>query len=366
MLQNIFSIVCRNSFLSPSTLPITDRPVLILQVVAGTLVGLLISSCDRICHSPVIYNPYVPVRNIASAPTSGAGSPPLKRENRLYQADWLIRLYGFSIDDVITEKAPNLDLSMDPKQASAYRHPELFPVDINTAGKEMILRVPGIGIKSANRIVALDNKKAMRVWKGLKSHLGNKARQMLADAFLSGKQGVETMIYLWIRERIPDRNGGKNKARHGVKIRLDQLARKVRQEAHRLKGLIRFERTGDNQYFARVAPRYDVLPLIRGHFESRFADQRWIIYDSIRRYGLFFNGKNTGELSAETGEQTTDMDGCSDEAFCQRLWKRYYQAVNIPARDNPRLHCSLLPRRYWEFLTEKKERFFKEGIYEKA
>ena len=88
--------------------------------------------------------------------------PPRKRENRLYQADWLIRLYGFSIDEVITEKAPNLDLTMDPKQAFALRHPTLFPVDVNTADREMILRVPGIGIKSANRIVSLRRRGRIR------------------------------------------------------------------------------------------------------------------------------------------------------------------------------------------------------------
>lgn len=110
----------------------------------------------------VYYSAYVPVGNIVTDdPTAAA--PPLKRENRLYQADWLIRLYGFSIEEVITARQPNLDLTMDPKQAFALRHPQFFPVDVNTAEREMILRVPGIGIRSADRIVTLRRRGRIRL-----------------------------------------------------------------------------------------------------------------------------------------------------------------------------------------------------------
>lgn len=79
--------------------------------------------------------------------------PPLVRENRLYQADWLMRFYEFKVDEIVDEANENLDLDVDPKLAWALRHPEQFPVDINHADYEMILRVPGIGVKSATLIV---------------------------------------------------------------------------------------------------------------------------------------------------------------------------------------------------------------------
>ncbi len=79
--------------------------------------------------------------------------PPLVRENRLYQADWLMRFYHFRVDEIVDEQHANLDLEVDPKLAWALRHPEAFPVDINTAEYESILRVPGIGVKSAMLIV---------------------------------------------------------------------------------------------------------------------------------------------------------------------------------------------------------------------
>lgn len=79
--------------------------------------------------------------------------PPLVRENRLYQADWLLRFYQFKVEEIVNDTHPDLDLEIDPKLAWALRHPEQFPVDINKADYEMILRVPGIGVKSATLIV---------------------------------------------------------------------------------------------------------------------------------------------------------------------------------------------------------------------
>jgi putative DNA modification/repair radical SAM protein len=109
----------------------------------------------------VYYSAYIPV-SPAGHRLPDVGQPPLRRENRLYQADWLMRLYGFSMDEVISRTSPWLDLEIDPKLAFASRHPELFPVDINCADREMILRVPGIGLKTANRIVGLRSKGRLR------------------------------------------------------------------------------------------------------------------------------------------------------------------------------------------------------------
>ena len=79
--------------------------------------------------------------------------PPLVRENRLYQADWLLRFYHFNVDEIVDDAHSHLDLDIDPKLGWALRHPEYFPVDINRDDHERILRVPGIGTKSAWLIV---------------------------------------------------------------------------------------------------------------------------------------------------------------------------------------------------------------------
>lgn len=79
--------------------------------------------------------------------------PPLVRENRLYQADWLLRFYQFKVDEIVDDSYPDLDLEIDPKLAWALRHPEKFPVDINRADYELLLRIPGLGVKSAKMII---------------------------------------------------------------------------------------------------------------------------------------------------------------------------------------------------------------------
>lgn len=99
----------------------------------------------------VYYSGYIPLNNDSRLPTNI--KPPLLREHRLYQADWLMRFYGFGYNEIVDDKNPNLDEELDPKAAWALRHPELFPIDLNTADYEMILRVPGIGVKSAKKIV---------------------------------------------------------------------------------------------------------------------------------------------------------------------------------------------------------------------
>ena len=101
----------------------------------------------------VYYSGYIPVNNYDSRlPT--LKSPPLVRENRLYQADWLLRFYQFSVHEIVDDNNPNLDLSVDPKLGWALRNPHVFPIDVNKAPYELILRVPGIGIKSAKLILA--------------------------------------------------------------------------------------------------------------------------------------------------------------------------------------------------------------------
>lgn len=100
----------------------------------------------------VYYSGYISV-NTYDKRLPNLKQPPLVRENRLYQADWLMRFYQFHVDELVDNDHPTLELDIDPKLAWALRHPEWFPVDINTADYEMILRVPGIGVKSAKLIV---------------------------------------------------------------------------------------------------------------------------------------------------------------------------------------------------------------------
>ncbi|WP_394527002.1 putative DNA modification/repair radical SAM protein [Lacrimispora sp. JR3] len=101
----------------------------------------------------VFYSAFVPVNHDSSLP-SLPGGPPLLREHRLYQADWLMRFYGFQAGELLSEERPNFNVLLDPKCDWALRHLELFPVEINRADYYTLLRVPGMGVKSAQRIIA--------------------------------------------------------------------------------------------------------------------------------------------------------------------------------------------------------------------
>lgn len=101
----------------------------------------------------VYYSAFSPIADASSKLPLTA--PPLVREHRLYQADWLMRFYGFNVAELTTREEPNLPLNIDPKLAWALRNPGKFPVDLNKASREMLLRVPGLGVRNVDRIIRI-------------------------------------------------------------------------------------------------------------------------------------------------------------------------------------------------------------------
>jgi len=141
---------------APRFAPAGQSTQMIVGATADTdkdILNLSSSLYDRPSMKRVYYSGYISV-NEYDKRLPALKQPPLVRENRLYQADWLLRFYQFKVDEIVNDAFPDLDLEIDPKLSWALRHPESFPVDINRADYEMILRVPGIGVKSAKLIVA--------------------------------------------------------------------------------------------------------------------------------------------------------------------------------------------------------------------
>ena len=108
---------------------------------------------NRFSLKRVYFSAYIPMNRHPLLPAV-ASAPPLLREHRLYQADWLMRFYRFDAEEIVDSGRPDLDLDLDPKSAWAMRHLDLFPVEVNRADYEMLLRVPGIGVTSAKRVLA--------------------------------------------------------------------------------------------------------------------------------------------------------------------------------------------------------------------
>jgi len=115
----------------------------------------------------VYYSGYIPVANDSRLPAIGTDVP-MMRENRLYQTDWLLRFYGFNIQEILNESHLNLDMDIDPKLSWALRNLDQFPVDINKADKRMIARVPGIGMKSVGKILSARRYRKLN-WEHLKA-----------------------------------------------------------------------------------------------------------------------------------------------------------------------------------------------------
>jgi len=109
----------------------------------------------------VYYSAFSPIPH--ASPSLPPQAAPLVREHRLYQADWLLRFYGFGVEELATDGADNLSLEIDPKMAWALQNRGLFPVDVNRADREMLLRVPGLGVKSAGRVVLARRHRRLRM-----------------------------------------------------------------------------------------------------------------------------------------------------------------------------------------------------------
>ncbi len=116
----------------------------------------------------VYFSGFVPLGGDDRVPDPESYRAPLHREHRLYQADWLLRKYGFDLDEVAPPGSANLDADIDPKTAYALRYPSLFPVDVNRASVEWLQRVPGLGLRSARRIVAARRRGTVR-WGDLRA-----------------------------------------------------------------------------------------------------------------------------------------------------------------------------------------------------
>ncbi len=144
----------RRSTKAPRLAPAGPSPQLIVGATPESDRAILMLSeslYQRMHLKRVYYSAYVPVSADNRLPA--LPEPPLLREHRLYQADWLLRYYGFAANELLDEQTPHLDRQLDPKAAWALRHPECFPVEVNRADLEVLLRVPGVGVRSARRIV---------------------------------------------------------------------------------------------------------------------------------------------------------------------------------------------------------------------
>lgn len=148
----------------------TDKPIgMSTQLIVGAtpesdmeILRLSSALYEKALLKRVYYSAYIPINDDKKLP-SLMTKPPLLREHRLYQADWLLRFYGFSYDEILNEASPNLDEELDPKSFWALNNLHLFPVEINSSSYEELLRIPGIGVRGAKKILQARRFKKLKI-----------------------------------------------------------------------------------------------------------------------------------------------------------------------------------------------------------
>lgn len=177
------------------------------------------------------------------------------------------------------------------------------------------------------------------------------ACRTLYHAFLSDVAGVEMILFRYLE--LGWRVGGRLDSlltRDEVR-QVHRLARKVRYEAHRMMGFVRFKEVAGGFYYAQLEPDHRILPLVAPHFSRRFRDQHWIIHDLRRGEGIVYDAGRK-----EWAQTEIDLCGMPEftakEELCQELWRRYFDRIAIEERKNPKLQRSKLPFKYRKHLVE--------------
>lgn len=234
---------------------------------------------------------------------------------------------------------------------------KIYEEKIDDANIQKSSQVQNI-IFTDNTEIITDTKQANRVWSGLKKKLSARGRSTIYYSYLSEQPQIEYVILDFIKSVFSTLNNIETDYTNPSVLKLSKVAKSVGREKHRMEAFVRFRLTKDNYYFASISPDFDVLPLISNHFKSRYADQKWIIYDIKRKYGLQYDLEKINIINFEFSDDFDFTKTSSDfftegEQEFQKLWKDYFDSTNIKSRKNMQLHVKHVPKRYWKYLSEK-------------
>ncbi len=202
-----------------------------------------------------------------------------------------------------------------------------------------------------------NRKKADRVWNGLSQKLDKAGMRKVYCTYLSGLTENYNSLFHLICYLFNNPAGADKDYGNKYVLAIAQITRKVEREKHRMEAFIRFQHTADDIFYCGIDPDYNVLPLIVNHFKNRYSDQKWIIYDLKRHYGLFYDLYKVEEINIESSltnlkPPTSNILNEKEELYVN-LWKDYFKSTNIESRKNTKLHVQHVPKRYWKYLTEK-------------
>ncbi|SEM03781.1 probable DNA metabolism protein [bacterium A37T11] len=215
------------------------------------------------------------------------------------------------------------------------------------------------GLFQEGRTVQTDLAKMERVLRGLRKQLGDQKVLDFFRAFLSEDRKVWLSSFHIIHQIFQAGPAVLTNYGDADVLYFSQTLHKVSRERHRMKAFTRFQKSADGLFFAIIEPDFNVLPLVSGFFKNRYADQRWLIYDVKRRYGLLHEEGYVSEVQLTAPEKDALTDKAATITLDERdaqfelLWKQYFKSTNIESRRNMKLHLQHVPRRYWKYLPEK-------------
>lgn len=206
--------------------------------------------------------------------------------------------------------------------------------------------------------VSTDNSKADRVIQKLETGLGRSGVRQLLLVYLSERQDAGDLILAAVRQSVknPGADILQNFGDSDI-MEIAKICKSMSREIHRLHAFVRFEELEDGMFFAKVEPDFNVLPVGFRFFKDRYADQKWMIYDLKRQFGIMYDLKDTTFFYPDAGQldrlRNPDELYSERERKYQQLWQRYFTKTNITERKNMKLHIQHVPKRYWKYLTEK-------------
>lgn len=198
--------------------------------------------------------------------------------------------------------------------------------------------------------IATDNEKADKVLHSIRNKISADALEYAFHAYLSELDDIGVWIYRYLKLGWKVGSALDSHLWEDEVQVVQQAAKKVEFECHRMLGQLRFQELQGGLYYAPFAPDHNIVSLLAPHFARRLSDQQWMIHDVKRDFAAVYNKKDW-ILAVIRQKKALPLHG--DELEFQRLWKQYFQSIAIHSRRNARLQRQFMPSRYWKYLIEK-------------
>ena len=198
--------------------------------------------------------------------------------------------------------------------------------------------------------IAVQPDKARRIIRSVQQNLSIYTMKNLYLVYLSELTECDLLGLTYLRLCFSKGNGINRAKHHPVIQQIDAIHRKVMHEFDHMKGFLRFQKINDQMFFARFAPDHNQLPLLMHHLAERFSDQKMIVHDEKRNIAMLYNLEEMLIIPFTKEDAAHILTDCQDDTI--DLFRRYFQTINIPERENLRQQASYMPHRYRHYMPE--------------